>query len=140
MYLGNGNNHNHHHNQLTPHIMTKSHSPIGTSNQQQQQQPVGVTVNTSSSSSYDPDGVTCLLCKSKLREPKLLDCLHVYCKSCLSGIAQMFASSKSGATDLATATDVQSNLLITCPKCKQDTIVCDLILSLSLSLFLFDPF
>lgn len=50
--------------------------------------------------------ITCPLCKKKLAEPKLLNCLHVFCKSCL--IAHTI--SESGDSNL-----------ISCPKCKQET-------------------
>ena len=109
----------------------------------------------------------CSLCKKKLREPKLLDCLHVYCKSCLASIAQpsssgmveassnqhhhlMMPSPSSSASSSTSHTPNQlpqpsialisptpsssstsssssaasaSHLVISCPKCKQDTIV-----------------
>lgn len=86
--------------------------------------------NNGTSDSLDSSSVICAICQSKLREPKLLDCLHVFCKSCLTGVAQVFAS-KSPVSMMDAglgggnggANDCQASLLITCPKCKQDTLV-----------------
>lgn len=55
----------------------------------------------------------CPLCKKQLNEPKLLNCLHVFCKQCL--IDGMHSISENG--DSASS--------ISCPKCKQETIVYD---------------
>lgn len=91
------NSHHHHHH------VNKPHSPLGQSKS---------AVSLYLSLAHEPEGVICQICKSKLKEPKLLDCLHVYCKSCLAAISQL-------ESDLS-----PDCLLISCPKCKQNTTVC----------------
>ncbi|RNA13251.1 brain tumor -like [Brachionus plicatilis] len=56
-------------------------------------------------SSNHHESLVCRLCKNRLREPKLLNCLHVFCKMCLAG---------------------QSNPdpnIIKCFQCKQETMI-----------------
>ncbi|CAF0717899.1 unnamed protein product [Brachionus calyciflorus] len=60
---------------------------------------------TSSNMPYQYELIICQLCKNKLKEPKLLNCLHVYCKMCLA--TQLYDNSN----------------IIKCFKCKQDTMV-----------------
>ena len=55
----------------------------------------------------DPEGIrsdkelTCDICLSQYKDPKILPCLHIYCKGCLVGLATKTKPSE-----------------LTCPKCK----------------------
>ena len=51
--------------------------------------------------------LTCPVCMEQLREPKVLPCLHTYCKACLQKLVK-----KQG-----------SDHIITCPECRQDLTV-----------------
>lgn len=51
--------------------------------------------------------LVCPLCKNIFKEPKLLNCLHAFCKSCL--VAHAMSECGDG------------NNSINCPKCKQET-------------------
>ena len=67
--------------------------------------------------------LVCLLCKKRLVEPKLLDCLHSFCKQCL--IAHSIP--ESGDSVISS---------VNCPVCKQETLVSrDPLPSLSSPLF-----
>jgi hypothetical protein len=69
-----------------------------------------------SSIKYSND-LNCPLCKKRLQEPKLLNCLHVYCKNCL--IAHYLTeNSQFGIQN-------QQQSQLTCPKCKQSTPISD---------------
>lgn len=58
----------------------------------------------------DKSDLMCQLCKNKLNEPKLLNCLHVFCKQCL--VAHLM--SECGDSQPST---------LNCPKCKQETMI-----------------
>ena len=49
--------------------------------------------------------LTCEVCSSQYRLPKILPCLHIYCKSCLEG--------------LVTTSKHQETKYLTCPQCKE---------------------
>lgn len=66
--------------------------------------PKNMEKNLHASSSHF-DSIVCRMCKNKLREPKLLNCLHVFCKMCL-----------------ATQSNSDPNM-IKCFQCKQETMV-----------------
>jgi tripartite motif-containing protein 2/3 len=57
--------------------------------------------------------LNCPLCKKRLQEPKLLNCLHVYCKNCLIAY-YLTENSQFGMQN-------QQQSQLTCPKCKQTT-------------------
>ena len=48
--------------------------------------------------------LTCAVCMEQFKEPKVLPCLHTYCKKCLEKLVK-----KQG-----------SEQVITCPECRQD--------------------
>lgn len=72
--------------------------------------------NSSSSSSSsnlfasNKSDLMCLLCKRRLVEPKLLSCLHSFCKQCL------LSHSITEAGEITVAS-------VSCPKCKQETLI-----------------
>ena len=49
--------------------------------------------------------LTCAVCMEQFKEPKVLPCLHTYCKGCLVKLVK-----KQGPYRV-----------ITCPECRQDT-------------------
>lgn len=49
--------------------------------------------------------LTCAVCMEQFKEPKVLPCLHTYCKACLGKLVK-----KQG-----------SDQIITCPECRQDS-------------------
>ena len=49
--------------------------------------------------------LTCAVCMEQFKEPKVLPCLHTYCKACLEKLVK-----KQG-----------SDHIITCPECRQDS-------------------
>ncbi len=55
-----------------------------------------------------PSVLACYLCKMNLNEPKLLSCLHVFCKSCLNALTINECGDRLPQS-------------ISCPKCKQLT-------------------
>lgn len=67
-----------------------------------------------------PKELLCHICNKKLEEPKLLECLHVFCKSCLN--TQLMSSSSSSSSEKALSSGYNSmNSSIRCPQCKQET-------------------
>lgn len=58
------------------------------------------------------NNLTCPLCKKTLASPKVLNCLHVFCKQCL--LIEMQTVSEFGDYNPS---------FINCPKCKQETMV-----------------
>ena len=73
---------------------------------------------SSSSIKYSND-LNCPLCKKRLQEPKLLNCLHVYCKNCL--IAHYLTEN----SQFSIQNQHQQQSQLTCPKCKQTTQISD---------------
>ena len=54
------------------------------------------------------DQLTCAICLDAFKDPKLLQCFHVYCKDCLQGLV---------------VTDRQGQLSLLCPTCRQSTLL-----------------
>ena len=54
------------------------------------------------------DQLTCAICRDAFKDPKLLQCFHVYCKDCLQRLV---------------VTDRQGQLSLTCPTCQQSTLL-----------------
>ena len=48
----------------------------------------------------------CYICKRKLNEPKLLSCLHIFCKNCLN--EQVLSSTSSSLAQISTTTTASS--------------------------------
>ena len=55
------------------------------------------------------DQLTCAICHDDLKDPKLLQCFHVYCKDCLQR--------------LVWAQNQQGQLSLSCPTCRQSTVL-----------------
>ena len=49
--------------------------------------------------------LTCAVCMEQFKEPKVLPCLHTYCKQCLEKLVKK----------------QEADHVITCPECRQDT-------------------
>ena len=96
------NNNNHHHHQHTTKFKHHQHHKV-----------------SSSKTNSNVIELMCLLCKKKLCEPKLLACLHSFCKQCL-------------ISHSITEPAINS---ICCPKCKQETKVINFSKKYSFSLF-----
>ena len=54
------------------------------------------------------DRLTCAICLDTFKDPKLLQCFHVYCKDCLQQLV---------------VTDRQGQLSLRCPTCRQSTLL-----------------
>ena len=54
------------------------------------------------------DQLTCAICLDAFKDPKLLQCFHVYCKDCLQRLV---------------VTDRQGQLSLCCPTCQQSTLL-----------------
>ena len=54
------------------------------------------------------DQLTCAICLEAFKDPKLLQCFHVYCKDCLQQLV---------------VTDRQGQLSLRCPTCRQSTLL-----------------
>ena len=54
------------------------------------------------------DQLTCAICLDTFKDPKLLQCFHVYCKDCLQRLV---------------VTDRQGQLFLSCPTCRQSTLL-----------------
>ena len=54
------------------------------------------------------DQLTCAICLDTFKDPKLLQCFHVYCKDCLQRLV---------------VTDRQGQLSLRCPTCRQSTLL-----------------
>ena len=54
------------------------------------------------------DQLTCAICLDTFKDPKLLQCFHVYCKDCLQRLV---------------ITDRQGQLSLRCPTCRQSTLL-----------------
>ena len=54
------------------------------------------------------DQLTCAICLDAFKDPKLLQCFHVYCKDCLQRLV---------------VTDRQGQLSLSCPTCRQSTLL-----------------
>ena len=54
------------------------------------------------------DQLTCAICLDAFKDPKLLQCFHVYCKDCLQQLV---------------VTDKQGQLSLRCPTCRQSTLL-----------------
>ena len=54
------------------------------------------------------DQLTCAICLDAFKDPKLLQCFHVYCKDCLHRLV---------------VTDRQGQLSLRCPTCRQSTLL-----------------
>ena len=54
------------------------------------------------------DQLTCAICLDVFKDPKLLQCFHVYCKDCLQQLV---------------VTDRQGQLSLRCPTCRQSTLL-----------------
>ena len=54
------------------------------------------------------DQLTCAICLDDLKDPKLLQCFHVYCKDCLQQLV---------------VKDHQGQLSLSCPTCRQSTVL-----------------
>ena len=54
------------------------------------------------------DQLTCAICLEAFKDPKLLQCFHVYCKECL---------------DRLVVTDQQGQVFIRCPTCRRATVL-----------------
>ena len=54
------------------------------------------------------DQLTCAICLDAFKDPKLLQCFHVYCKDCLQRLV---------------VTDRQGQLSLQCPTCRQTTLL-----------------
>ena len=54
------------------------------------------------------DQLTCAICLDAFRDPKLLQCFHVYCKDCLQQLV---------------VTDREGQLSLCCPTCRQSTLL-----------------
>ena len=54
------------------------------------------------------DQLTCAICLDDLKNPKLLQCFHVYCKACLQRLVVQ---------------DQQGQLSLSCPTCRQSTVL-----------------
>ena len=54
------------------------------------------------------DQLTCAICLDAFKDPKLLQCFHVYCKDCLQRLV---------------VTDRQGRLSLRCPTCRQSTLL-----------------
>ena len=54
------------------------------------------------------DQLTCAICLDAFKEPKLLQCFHVFCKDCLQRLVVQ---------------DQQGQLSLRCPNCRQSTIL-----------------
>ena len=54
------------------------------------------------------DQLTCAICLDAFKDPKLLQCFHVYCKDCLQRLV---------------VTDRQRQLSLRCPTCRQSTLL-----------------
>lgn len=85
--------------------------------EQQQSQQVQQQQTSDFSMDYFFNIINCSLCKKKLNQPKLLNCLHAFCKSCLLAYSM---TNESAMNDQHMGTQ---SLIIGCPKCKQETMV-----------------
>ena len=56
------------------------------------------------------DQLTCAICLDAFKDPKLLQCFHIYCKDCLQRLV---------------VTDRQGKLSLCCPTCRQFTVLPD---------------
>lgn len=65
--------------------------------------------NSSSSLHISHTNTTCTLCNKRLSQPKLLNCLHTFCKSCLSTCL------------VKNSGDSSTHKSIKCPTCEQET-------------------
>ena len=54
------------------------------------------------------DQLTCAICLDAFKDPKLLQCFHVYCKDCLQRLVVQ---------------DRQGQLSLRCPTCRQSTLL-----------------
>ena len=54
------------------------------------------------------DQLTCAICLDDLKDPKMLQCFHVYCKDCLQRLVVQ---------------DQQGQLSLSCPTCRQSTVL-----------------
>ena len=54
------------------------------------------------------DQLTCAICLDNFKDPKLLQCFHVYCKDCLQRLVVQ---------------DQQGQLSLSCPTCRQSTVL-----------------
>ena len=54
------------------------------------------------------DQLTCAICLDSFKDPKLLQCFHVYCKDCLQRLVVQ---------------DQQGQLSLSCPTCRQSTVL-----------------
>ena len=57
------------------------------------------------------DQLTCAICLDAFKDPKLLQCFHVYCKDCLQRLV------------IRQDVDSQGQLSLTCPTCRQSTLL-----------------
>ena len=69
------------------------------------------------------DGVdkelTCAICLSRYNNPKVLPCLHSYCKSCLEGLLKSPLTKQEAGLFTEKAPHLQETRWLTCPQCKE---------------------
>ena len=81
-----------------------SESQVSTANTKNATQSLTSSVSLSLAEGVDKE-LTCAICLGRYKHPKVLPCLHSYCKSCLEGLLK--------------ASQHQEKKQITCPQCKE---------------------
>ncbi|GFN75055.1 B-box type Zinc finger protein ncl-1 [Plakobranchus ocellatus] len=90
--------------------------------------PVGGTQTEESSGDMSLEGAleeeqaidVCLLCDEKMKNPKVLNCLHEFCEACLK---QKLSDSENKSTSPTNLTMKDEPEIINCPSCGQQTIL-----------------
>jgi transposase-like protein len=82
--------------------------------------------------SSESGGVHCPHCLGKYKNPRVLSCLHVLCETCLKELLMSAGSSDGDDDNEAPYSGRKSRTgIITCPQCRQETVVIRTIASIS---------